>query len=173
MSAGVRKLGAIAFGANLGDRERTLKGALARVEKIAGVVVLRRTAWAASEPQGGPADQPEYLNGVALIETTLGGIELLEACQAIETHFGRDRSREERFGPRSLDLDILFLEGESGDGERLILPHPRIEERAFVLGPLAQLAPGTVLASGRSAAEAWAAVAPPAPGAPHTQGGNA
>lgn len=160
MSAQQRRLGAIAFGANLGDRERTLKGALARVEKLPGVVVLRRTAWEPSAAQGGPADQPEYLNGVALVETTLGGLELLEACLGIEAHFGRERAQEERWGPRILDLDLLFLEGEAGDGERLVLPHPRIEERPFVLGPLAQLCPQAILASGRTAGDVWAEQAP-------------
>jgi 2-amino-4-hydroxy-6-hydroxymethyldihydropteridine diphosphokinase len=155
-----RRTGAIAFGANLGDRARTLKGALARVEKIPGVVVLKRTAWEPSAPQGGPAGQPEFLNGVALVESALEPLELLDALHAIETHFGRDRSQEELCGPRTLDLDLLFLGDLVFDEERLQLPHPRMESRLFVLGPLHQLRPEHVLASGRTPAEAIALLKP-------------
>lgn len=149
-----RRTGAIAFGANLGDRERTLKGALARIEKVPGLVVLKRTAWKPSEPQGGPAGQPEFLNGVALVESILEPLELLTALQSIETHFGRDRSQEEPCGPRTLDLDLLFLGDLELDEERLQLPHPRMEARLFVLEPLRDLCPQHVLASGRTPAEA-------------------
>lgn len=154
-----RRTGAIAFGANLGDRERNLKGALARLEKTPGLVVLRRSPWRPSAPQGGPPDQPEYLNGVAFVETVLGAHELLDVLLAIEEHFGRNRAQEVRFGPRLLDLDLLFLGDLAFDDERLQLPHPRMEERRFVLQPLAELCPDYVLPSGRTPAAALEALA--------------
>ena len=155
-----RRVGAIAFGANLGDRARTLKGALARLEKTPGVVVLKRSAWLPSAPLGGPAGQPEFLNGVALVECILEPLKLLAALQAIEAHFGRERSQEEPMGPRTLDLDLLFLGDLVRDEEGLQLPHPRMEARLFVLEPLRELCPQHILRSGRTPAQAIALLEP-------------
>ena len=146
---------AIALGANVGEPERTFKRALNVLERDVDFTVLRRSHWHATEPVGAP-DQPAYTNGAVLAETTLAPKELLEALRKVETHLGRDRSTEERFGPRVLDLDILFVTDSNGDhvrvrSDELTLPHPRMEERAFVLAPLAEVAPAArLLRSGRT-----------------------
>jgi pantoate--beta-alanine ligase len=150
-----RVVAAIALGANLGEPERTFKRVLARLEQVPGVTVLRRSRWHVTAPVGGPVDaegrptQPDYLNGVVLVETTLGPRELLEALQGLEAHFGRDRAREVRNGPRPLDLDLLYHGDTVVDEPGLTVPHPRMEERLFVLAPLAEVAPQHVLARSR------------------------
>jgi len=140
-----RVVAAVALGSNLGEREKHLAGAVRSLERTAGVMVLRRSHWIETAPVGGPADQPAFLNGAILIETTLAPRELLVELQRIETKYGRDRANEVRNGPRTLDLDLL-LHGDSVVNEDdLEVPHPRMEERAFVLEPLAQIAPDQVL----------------------------
>jgi len=94
-----------------------------------------------TQPVGGPAGQGDYLNGVAEIETELTPQELLAALHAIESSLGRDRSRELRWGPRSCDLDIIYYDDEIIDTPQLTIPHPRMHERSFVLGPLESIAP--------------------------------
>jgi len=91
---------------------------------------------------GGPQGQPDYLNAVARIETCLEPLELLDRLQAIEARLGRERSDEERWGPRLLDLDLLYYGELTIETSRLVVPHPRAEERLFVLEPLAEIAPG-------------------------------
>lgn len=146
-----RYVAAIALGANRGEPERTFKRALNIMERDADVAVLRRSTWRATDPVG-PAGQAPYTNGAVLVETTLGPVALLEHLRAIEEHLGRDRANEERFGPRVLDLDLLFarVSGEADEvrvhEDALTLPHPRMEERLFVLEPLAEVAPDHVLA---------------------------
>ncbi|MEZ6013938.1 MAG: pantoate--beta-alanine ligase [Planctomycetota bacterium] len=154
-----RVVAAIALGANLGEPERTFKRALARLEQVPGVTVLRRSRWHVTAPVGGPVDsagrptQPDYLNGVVLVETTLAPGALFDALQALERHFGRDREREVRNGPRTLDLDLLYYGDLSSEDARLTLPHPRMEDRTFVLAPLAELVPNRLLPrSGRTVA---------------------
>lgn len=149
---------AIALGGNVGEVERTFKRALNLLERDEDFTVLRRSHWRATDPVGA-RDQPAYTNGAVLAETTLAPEELLEALRKVETHLGRDRSAEERFGPRVLDLDILFVTDSRGEhvlmrSDRLTLPHPRMEERAFVLAPLAEVAPeARLMRSGRTAKE--------------------
>lgn len=149
---------AIALGGNVGEPERTFKRALNLLERDEDFTVLRRSNWLSTDPVGAP-DQPAYTNGAVLAETTLAPAELLEALRKVETHLGRDRSAEERFGPRVLDLDILFVTDSKGEQVRvrtnsLTLPHPRMEERAFVLGPLAEVAPeARLMRSGRTVKE--------------------
>lgn len=146
-----RHVAAIAFGANLGEPERTFKRALSRLEQVAGVTVLRRSRWHVTAPVGGPVDaagrptQPDFLNGVVLVETTRSPRELLAELQALEAHFGRDRASEARNGPRTLDLDLLYFGDVALDEPGLTLPHPRMEDRLFVLAPLAEVAPERVL----------------------------
>jgi 2-amino-4-hydroxy-6-hydroxymethyldihydropteridine diphosphokinase len=136
-----RTVAAVALGSNLGDREQHLKRAQALLEKTPGVVLLRRSAWHETEPVGGPEGQGPYLNGAALLETTLGAEELLAALHAIEDRLGRDRASEGPDGARTLDLDLLWFGDEVCDTDALRLPHPRMEERLFVLAPLAEVAP--------------------------------
>jgi len=130
---------AIALGSNLGDREKHLRGALAALEKARGVTVLRRSTWHETEPVGGPPGQGPYLNGALLVETTLDPRELLALLQEIEARHGRERAVPD--GPRTLDLDLLWHGQTRVRDERLTLPHPRLEERLFVLAPLAEIAP--------------------------------
>lgn len=143
--ASQRMVAAIALGANLGEPERTFKRAISLLERDHDVTLLRRSHWIATEAVG-PQGQDPYTNGAILVETTLPPEALLEALRAVEAHLGRDRSSEERWGPRTLDLDLLYVLSAAGEPitlrtEHLTLPHPRMEERAFVLGPLSEVAP--------------------------------
>jgi 2-amino-4-hydroxy-6-hydroxymethyldihydropteridine diphosphokinase len=128
---------AIALGSNLGDCRATLEGALAALDADPDVQVLRRSAWYRSAPVGPP--QPDYLNGCAVLAVRLSPEGLLDRLQATEAHFGRVRA--ERWGPRTLDLDLILFGDLILSGERLQIPHPRLQERAFVLAPLAEIAP--------------------------------
>jgi 2-amino-4-hydroxy-6-hydroxymethyldihydropteridine diphosphokinase len=141
----------IGLGSNLGDRLGTLRKAVEMLGQTPGVRVAAVSSFVATQPVGGPADQGNYLNAAAEIETTLAPLELLAALQRIESALGRDRSREVRWGPRTCDLDILLigervvdLEDAQGGGTGLIVPHPRMHERLFVLRPLAEIAPRAV-----------------------------
>jgi 2-amino-4-hydroxy-6-hydroxymethyldihydropteridine diphosphokinase len=130
----------VGLGANLGDRERTLREAvdtLAAEDRIEVVAVstLRET-----EPVGVGA-QPLFLNGAAELETSLTARDLLDRLLAVEQRFGRVRIQDEH-GPRTLDLDLLLYGDEAIEEPGLTVPHPRLHERRFVLEPLAELAPG-------------------------------
>ena len=116
--------------------------ALRATEEVEVVGVSR---WHETSAVGGPAGQPDFLNGVLEARTDLAPEDLLWLLQRIETRFGRDRKNEVRHGPRTLDLDLLLHGDERRDGPGLVLPHPGLEERAFVLAPLAELAPELVL----------------------------
>ena len=140
-----RHTAAIALGANLGEPERTFKRAVSLLERDHDVTLLRRSHWTVTDPVG-PKGQDPYTNGAILVETTLAPEALLDALRAVETHLGRDRTTEERWGPRSIDLDLLYMLAPDGESisvrtEHLTLPHPRMEERPFVLAPLAEIAP--------------------------------
>lgn len=127
----------IALGANLGDPLQTLQQArreVGRLGKITGVSRLYRTA-----PVGGPPGQPDYLNAVLRLETALPAADLLTALHAIEA--GAGRTRTVRWEARTLDLDLILYGTETSDTPTLTLPHPRAWERAFMLAPLADIAP--------------------------------
>jgi len=148
--------GAIGLGSNLGDRARHLDRAVLEIDALPGVRVLSVSDWIETDPVGGPPDSPLFLNGVLLVETRLGARELLERLLAIEQAHGRERrpgSQRQLGAPRTLDLDLLLLGDLEIDEPGLVVPHPRLEERAFVLEPLLQVAPDLVLPSGRSARE--------------------
>jgi 2-amino-4-hydroxy-6-hydroxymethyldihydropteridine diphosphokinase len=122
----------LAIGANLGDRLGTLTECVQAIGAIGDTDVLAISPVYQTAPVGGPP-QPDYLNAVLIVSTGLSPRELLEAAHRIEAEAGRVRA--ERFGPRTLDIDIISYSGEiSGDPE-LTLPHPRAHERAFVLAP--------------------------------------
>jgi 2-amino-4-hydroxy-6-hydroxymethyldihydropteridine diphosphokinase len=130
----------LGIGSNLGDRWAYLRTAIVGLDELdAGVVVspVYETA-----PVGGPAGQAPYLNCVARIDTELSPRELLGVAQRLEAEAGR--VREERWGPRTLDVDILIYEGFTSDDPELVVPHPRMHERAFVLAPLEDLAASLV-----------------------------
>lgn len=143
----------LGLGSNMGDSDALLTAALRSLAEhprilVTGVSRRYRTAAVGLE------DQPDFLNLVARVATTLDPWELLDACQAVEAAAGRVRTV--RWGPRTLDVDVLWYDGTFIDHERLRVPHPRMEERRFVLEPLADLAPELVLASGRTVREALA-----------------
>lgn len=155
---GTRTVAAIALGSNLGDRNKHLRAALVALERTPGVILLRRSSWHETAPVGGPPDQGPYLNGAALLETTLTAHELLSTLLAIEAREGRERGAAN--APRTLDLDLLWFGEQRSDDDELRLPHPRLEERLFVLAPLAELVPEHVLAGcGRTVAERSAELA--------------
>ena len=132
---------AIGLGGNLGDVPATAARALALLAGD-GVAVAALAPWLRTAPVGGPA-QPDFLNSAALVETGLGPHGLLAALQRAESACGR--CREVRWGPRTLDLDLLLAEDGSVVANAVLeLPHPRLPERAFVLAPLAAIAPGWV-----------------------------
>ncbi|EFM10857.1 2-amino-4-hydroxy-6-hydroxymethyldihydropteridine pyrophosphokinase [Paenibacillus curdlanolyticus YK9] len=125
--------GYVALGSNLGDRGETLERAIERLAAHEDIVVERVSDVYETDPVG-YTDQPAFLNMAAAIRTRLGPEELLDALQAIEQQLGRVRLV--RWGPRTVDLDLLMYGDISQDTERLTLPHPRMMERAFVLVPL-------------------------------------
>ncbi len=140
----------IGLGANLGDREATLRAAVAALNTLPGTRVERVSALYGSAPVD--AGGPDYLNAVAELATTLAPAALLKALQTIEQAAGRERPY--RNAPRTLDLDILWFGEQVIATPELVVPHPRIAERAFVLRPLADLAPGRVAAAALQAVAA-------------------
>jgi len=130
----------IGLGANLGDRGDTINRALDELEKSPRVRVTRRSDLIETAPVGGPENQPLFLNGAAEVETDLPPRELLTLLQSIEDRLGRSHSGP-RWGPRTIDLDILFYGEVILNDQDLIIPHPRLHERRFVLEPLAQIVP--------------------------------
>jgi 2-amino-4-hydroxy-6-hydroxymethyldihydropteridine diphosphokinase len=130
----------VAFGSNLGDREATIRSALAALADADGVEVAGVSSLEETDPVG-YLDQPRFLNGAVELRTELSPRDLLELLLAVEARFGRDRAAVPAGGPRTLDLDLLLYENEKIEEPGLILPHPRLHERAFVLRPLAELDP--------------------------------
>jgi len=130
----------VALGANLGDREATIRAALAELDAVPGVRVVAVSSLVETDPVG-YVDQPAFLNGAAALETTLAPRELLDLLLAVERRFGRDREGAPPQGPRSLDLDLVLYESAEIDEPGLTVPHPRLHERRFVLAPLSELDP--------------------------------
>jgi 2-amino-4-hydroxy-6-hydroxymethyldihydropteridine diphosphokinase len=126
----------VALGSNLGDRARYLAGARGALSALPGTTLLAASRVYETAPRE-VTDQPAFLNQVVCLETSMAPEDLLRACQAIEHSGGRERGR--RFGPRTLDVDILLVQGVESDDPGLTLPHPRMFERAFVLAPLAEI----------------------------------
>jgi 2-amino-4-hydroxy-6-hydroxymethyldihydropteridine diphosphokinase len=134
----------IGLGSNLGDRVENLRAALVRLAELGEV---RASSFRETDPVG-VTDQPKFLNAAAELSTEMPVRDLLDALLAIERDLGRDRSREQRWGPRTLDLDLLLYGSDVIDEPGLTVPHPRLAERQFVLEPLHELAPGLVLPDG-------------------------
>ena len=130
----------IALGSNLGDREETIRGAVAALEAEPGIAVAAVSTLIDTEPVG-LVDQPRFLNGVAALDTDLSARQLLDVLLDVERRFGRLRDGALPQGPRTLDLDLLLYGDEEIDEPGLRVPHPRMHEREFVLGPLEELAP--------------------------------
>jgi 2-amino-4-hydroxy-6-hydroxymethyldihydropteridine diphosphokinase len=149
---------AVALGANqpsaAGSPRETLVAVQSLLEELfkawsSQELVYRWSSLHDTAPVGGPPDQPRYCNAVLLVEglqappSEVAALQLLDALQGLEQQFGRDRSREQRWGPRSLDLDLLFWGELRLDHPRLQLPHPRLHLRRFVLGPLLEVMQGS------------------------------
>ena len=130
----------LGLGSNLGDRRAELTRAVAELTRVGDVVAV--SPLYETEPVGGPEDQGPYLNVVVELATTDGPRRLLERCRALEAAAGRVRAV--RFGPRTLDADVLLVGSAHVDQVDLVVPHPRMWERRFVLAPLADLAPELV-----------------------------
>jgi 2-amino-4-hydroxy-6-hydroxymethyldihydropteridine diphosphokinase len=129
----------VGLGSNLGDREANLKRAVEMLDAREGVSVVRVSSSIETEPLGGPEGQPKFVNAAAAVDTTLAPRELLRACQEIERSLGR--TREVRWGPRTIDLDILLYDDWVVRESDLEIPHPRMTRRGFVLSTLAEIAP--------------------------------
>ena len=123
----------VGVGANLGDRRAAIEAAVALLEGVVAVSELRET-----DPVG-VTDQPAFLNGAVAIETALSARELLDRLLEVERKLGRER--RDRWGPRTIDLDLLVYGDETIDEPGLTVPHPRLHERRFALEPLADLDP--------------------------------
>jgi 2-amino-4-hydroxy-6-hydroxymethyldihydropteridine diphosphokinase len=138
----------LGLGSNLGDRLEHLQEAVDGIARVPGIAVTGVSGVYATTPVGGP-EQPDYLNAVVALETALSAHEILDLAQQLEVRARRVRS--ERWGPRTLDVDVLLVGDERVDDPDLVVPHPRMAERAFVVVPLADLEP------------AWADRRPPDP----------
>ncbi|HEY7732628.1 MAG TPA: 2-amino-4-hydroxy-6-hydroxymethyldihydropteridine diphosphokinase [Gaiellaceae bacterium] len=133
----------IGLGANLGEREETIRRALELLGAAPGVRVVRVSSLLETEPVG-YLEQPRFVNAAAALETSLRPRELLELLLGVERELGRTRTGP-RFGPRTIDLDVLLFGGEVVDEPGLSVPHPRLHERRFALEPLAELDPELVV----------------------------
>jgi 2-amino-4-hydroxy-6-hydroxymethyldihydropteridine diphosphokinase len=143
------------LGSNLGDRRQTVLDALDALRAEDGVEVIGVSSLIETDPVGF-VDQPRFVNGVAALDTTLTARELLALLLDVEQRFGRTREAVPAQGPRTLDLDLLLYGDTELDEPGLQVPHPRLHERAFVLEPLAELAPGLRI-PGRGQVEALVA----------------
>jgi 2-amino-4-hydroxy-6-hydroxymethyldihydropteridine diphosphokinase len=133
----------VGLGANLGDRAATLGAALDRLDAEPGIEVVAVSSFRETDPVG-YLDQPRFVNAAAAVETELGPRELLDRLLAVERDLGRTREGP-RFGPRTIDLDLLLYGDVVLDEPGLTLPHPRLHERRFALEPLAELDPALVV----------------------------
>jgi 2-amino-4-hydroxy-6-hydroxymethyldihydropteridine diphosphokinase len=138
----------VGLGANLGDREATIRRAVELLGAEPGIEVVAVSALRETEPVG-YADQPAFLNGAAALETDLSPRALLDRLLAVEQELGRVRGLGPRFGPRTIDLDLLLYGAEVLDEPGLTVPHPRLTERRFALEPLYELDPALSLPDGR------------------------
>lgn len=149
----------IGLGGNLGDAAATLRQAFQALDALPHTRLLRASRLYRSRAWG-RTDQPDFINAVAMIETSLDARELLDAMLAIEHEAGRERSEDERWGPRTLDLDLLLYGDAVIDEPGLHVPHPRLHERSFALVPLVEVAPDAMIPGIGSARAMLAAMEP-------------
>lgn len=153
-SAGLRTC-FVGLGGNVGDAAAVLRAAFAELDVLPETRLLRASKLYRT-PAWGVEDQPDFVNAVAMLETGLDARVLLTHLLAIERRHGRERAADRRWGPRTLDLDLLLYGDAEIDEPGLRVPHPHLHERAFALAPLAEIAPQAVIPGIGSAAEALA-----------------
>lgn len=146
----------VGLGANLGDRLATITVATARLGALSGVELVAVSQLRETDPVG-VVDQPRFLNGACSIDTSLEPRPLLDALLAIESSLGRVRDGA-RWGPRAIDLDLLLFGTRSVEEPGLSIPHPRLQERGFVLEPLLDLEPDLTLPDGRKVKDLFSAL---------------
>jgi 2-amino-4-hydroxy-6-hydroxymethyldihydropteridine diphosphokinase len=134
----------VGLGANLGDREASLERAIDLLEATPEIQIVAVSRFRETDPVG-LVDQPRFLNGAVAIDTELAAPELLDRLLAIEREMGRERGAGPRWGPRTIDLDLLLYGEETFERPGLTVPHPRLYERRFALEPLADLDPALVV----------------------------
>ena len=132
----------VALTSNLALPQEPIRQALATPSQHSDLEDVRCSPWYRTAPIGGPANQPDYINAVCSFRSQLPPDALLTLLQSVEQHHGR--VRDVRWGARTLDLDILWIENFTSDSERLTVPHPRAHQRAFVLQPWLDLTPGDI-----------------------------
>ena len=147
MDLSTRVLAYIGIGSNLLNPNRQVSSAFDALAGVPQSRLMRRSRRYRTPPLGSP-DQPDYVNAAALLDTGLGPFELLDVLQAIEKSHGRLRGGE-RWGPRTLDLDLLLFGNLTLESQRLCLPHPHMHRRAFVLVPMADIAPPDLAVPGK------------------------
>ena len=147
----------IALGSNIGDRRGCIDGAIASLRRVPGVKVEAVSSLVETDP-GGEIAQPMFLNAVCRVATTLTPRELLTDMLRIERSFGRRRDRASRWGPRTLDLDLILYADMVIAEDDLIVPHPRLYERAFVLKPLCEIGPDVLVPGTKGQASATVSV---------------
>jgi 2-amino-4-hydroxy-6-hydroxymethyldihydropteridine diphosphokinase len=140
----------LGLGSNLGDRAENLQRAVDLLDTEPGIAVVASSRVWETDPVGGPS-QPDYLNAVIRVEADVAPHDLLDACLRVEAALGR--VREVRWGPRTIDIDVLLVDALVVDDAELTIPHPRMTERAFVLLPLLELDPDATLPGGIRLAE--------------------
>lgn len=140
----------LSLGSNMGDRGYHLAESQRKLAEHPGIQIIQVSGIYETKPWG-VLDQEDFWNQVIEVETQLAPLDLLDVCQEIEYSLGRVRLI--RWGPRTIDIDILNYDNKAWMDERLILPHPRMEEREFVLAPLREISPDFILASGRKVSE--------------------
>jgi 2-amino-4-hydroxy-6-hydroxymethyldihydropteridine diphosphokinase len=145
----------IGLGGNVGDRASNLERAVAALRADPDLEVIRVSTFRETEPVG-YVDQPPFLNGAVALDTELSAHELLERLLGVERALGRERAGP-RFGPRTIDLDLLLYGNATLEEPGLTVPHPRLAERRFALEPLAELEPDLVLPDGHGVRELLAA----------------
>ncbi|MBE1276169.1 2-amino-4-hydroxy-6-hydroxymethyldihydropteridine diphosphokinase [Enterovibrio baiacu] len=146
----------IAIGSNLGNPVEKASLAIAALKQLPNTQFVCCSSLYSSKPMG-PSDQPDYVNAVAIVDTLLEPLDLLDQTQRIELEFGRER-KDERWGPRTLDLDILLFGDLQINSERLTVPHYGMKVREFVLYPLAEIAPDLHLPDGSAVTDLVAVV---------------
>ncbi|MFO0586404.1 MAG: 2-amino-4-hydroxy-6-hydroxymethyldihydropteridine diphosphokinase [Polyangiaceae bacterium] len=130
----------LGLGSNLGDRAANIEAAARALGREAGMRVLAASPLYETPPAGGPP-QGDYLNGAVLVEAAVSPREVLSRCLAVERSLGRVRPDPVRWGPRTIDVDVLWIEGRTLREPELIVPHPRLVERPFAVQPLVDVAP--------------------------------